>query len=42
MFYSETKSIMETVIKTAVDVIGKSTKEPNLRRNVSEWFMLLL
>lgn len=40
VFYSETKSIVETVIQTAVDVghlkEEKSTKEPNMRREVSQ------
>lgn len=39
VFYSEVKAIIETVIKTAVDVIGNSkqnsTKEPYVRREVS-------
>lgn len=45
VFYSETKSILETVIKTTVDVIGNSkeenaTKEPNVRRKVSQRVIL--
>lgn len=40
IFYSETKFIIETVIKTAIDVIGTPQKEnitpePNVRRQVT-------
>lgn len=39
IFYTETKFIIETVIKTAVDVIGttqksNTTPEPNVRHQV--------
>lgn len=40
VFYSEVKLILETIIKTAVDIIGNlkeenSIKEPSVRRKVS-------
>lgn len=40
VFYSEVKFILETIIKTAVDIIGNlkeenSRKEPSVRRKVS-------
>ena len=47
VFYSETKLIVETAIKTAVVVIENakeetSLKKPNVRRKVSERFVLLM
>lgn len=47
VFYLETKSIMEVVIQTTVDVAGKSkdekeSKEPDTRREVSGRVLLLL
>lgn len=46
VFYSETKCIMETVIRVAVDVIGNSkvendAEEQTMNRKVSHWLMFL-